>query len=146
MPSSPRRADRVGEAIREEIATFLNGGVKDPRVAGMVTVTAVEITRDLRHARVFVSVLGSEEEKKETEEKKREGSKQGQQYVSNTQQAKEARKEAAALPLKNYDDLSVEDIEKKAGGLSKANIEDLLDYEKQHKNRKTLVEALGRKL
>ncbi len=88
----------------------------------------------------------SEEEKKETEEKKREGSKKGQQYVSNTQEAKQARKEAAALPLKNYDDLSVEDVEKKAGGLSKADIEDLLDYEKQHKNRKTLVEALDRKL
>jgi hypothetical protein len=87
----------------------------------------------------------SEEEKEETEEKKREGSKQGKQYVSNTDEAKQARKEAAALPLQNYDDLSVEDVEKKAGGLSKDDIEDLLDYEKQHKNRKTLVEALERK-
>ncbi|HKG92656.1 MAG TPA: 30S ribosome-binding factor RbfA [Gemmatimonadaceae bacterium] len=66
MPSSPRRSDRVGEAIREEIATFLAEGVKDPRVVGMVTVTGVELTRDLRHARVFVSVLGSEEEKRAT--------------------------------------------------------------------------------
>ena len=66
MPSSPRRADRVGEAIREEIATFLSEGVKDPRVVGMVTVTGVELTRDLRHARVFVSILGSDEEKKTT--------------------------------------------------------------------------------
>jgi hypothetical protein len=88
----------------------------------------------------------SEEEKKETEAKKREGSEQGQQYVPNMQEAKEARKETAALPLKNYDDLGVEDVEKKAGGLSKDDIEDLLDYEKQHKNRKTLVEALNRKL
>lgn len=66
MPSSPRRSDRVGEAIREEIATFLAEGVKDPRVVGMVTVTGVDITRDLRHARVFVSVLGSDEEKRAT--------------------------------------------------------------------------------
>lgn len=88
----------------------------------------------------------SEEEKEETEEKKREGSKRDQQYVPNTQEAKQARKEAAALPLKNYDGLSVEDVEKKAGGLSKDDIEDLLDYEKQHKNRKTLVEALNRRL
>ena len=87
----------------------------------------------------------SEEEKEETEEKKREGSKQGKQYVSNTDEAKQARKEAAPLPLQNYDDLSVEDVENKAGGLSKDDIEDLLDYEKQHKNRKTLVEALERK-
>ena len=88
----------------------------------------------------------SEKEQKETEKKKREGSKKGQQYVSNTQEAKQARKEAAALPLKNYDDLSVEDVEKKATGLSKDDIEDLLDYEKQHKNRKTLVVVLNRKL
>ena len=87
----------------------------------------------------------SEEEKEETERKKREGSKQGKQYVSNTDEAKEARKEAAALPLQNYDDLSVEDVENRAGGLSKDDIENLLDYEKQHKNRKTLVEALERK-
>jgi ribosome-binding factor A len=46
--------------MREEIATFLANDVKDPRVSGIVTVTAVEVTRDLRHAKVFVSVLGSE--------------------------------------------------------------------------------------
>ena len=49
--------------MREEIATFLANDVKDPRIMGLVTVTAVEITRDLRHARVFVSVLGSESQR-----------------------------------------------------------------------------------
>jgi hypothetical protein len=88
----------------------------------------------------------SEEEKEETERKKREGSKQGQQYVANTDEAKQARKQAAALPLKNYDDLGVDEVEKEAKGLSKNDIRDLLDYEKQHKNRKTLVQALDRKL
>ena len=88
----------------------------------------------------------SEAEKEETERKKREGSKQGQQYVSNTDEAKQARKEASALPLKDYDDLGVEEVEKKAKGLSKDEIQNLFDYEKQHKNRKTLVEALDRKL
>jgi hypothetical protein len=87
----------------------------------------------------------SEEERNETEQKKREGSKQGQQYVANTGEAKQARKQAA-LPLNDYDDLGVEEVEKKAQGLSKEEIQDLLDYEKQHKNRKTLVEALDRKL
>ncbi len=87
----------------------------------------------------------SEEEKEETERKKREGSKQGQQYVSNTDEAKQARQEVA-LPLKSYDDLGVEDVKKKTKGLSKDEIQDLLDYEKQHKNRRTLVEALDRKL
>ena len=52
--------------MREEIATFLANDVKDPRILGIVTVTGVEITRDLRHARVFVSVLGSESQRSAT--------------------------------------------------------------------------------
>ena len=62
----PRRADRVAEAIREEVATFLANDAKDPRISRLVTVTGVEVTRDLRHAKVFVSVMGSDAEKKET--------------------------------------------------------------------------------
>ncbi len=61
-----RRPDRVAEAIREQVATFLNLEVKDPRVRGFVTVTAVEVTRDLRHATVFVSVMGEDEDRKST--------------------------------------------------------------------------------
>ena len=56
----PRRPDRVAESIREQVATFLAEGAKDPRIRGFVTVTAVEMTRDLRHANVFVSVMGAE--------------------------------------------------------------------------------------
>jgi ribosome-binding factor A len=52
--------------MREEIATFLANDVKDPRILGLVTVTAVEITRDLRHAKVFVSVLGSDSQRAAT--------------------------------------------------------------------------------
>lgn len=58
--SEPRRPDRVAEAIREDVATFLAEGVKDPRIRAFVTVTAVEITRDLRHATVFVSLMGDD--------------------------------------------------------------------------------------
>ena len=58
------RSDRVAEAIRIEIATFLNEEAKDPRITGLVTVTGVEVTRDLRHAKVFVSVMGSDAERK----------------------------------------------------------------------------------
>jgi ribosome-binding factor A len=58
-----RRADRVAEAIREEIATFLTESAKDPRIVGFVTVTGVDVTADLRHAKVFVSVMGSDAEK-----------------------------------------------------------------------------------
>ncbi len=66
MPFDNRRPDRVSEAIREEIATFLTDGVKDPRVRGLVTVTGVDVTRDLRHAKVFVSVLGDDAARRET--------------------------------------------------------------------------------
>jgi ribosome-binding factor A len=52
--------------MREEIATFLANDVKDPRIMGLVTVTGVEITRDLRHAKVFVSVLGSDSQRAAT--------------------------------------------------------------------------------
>lgn len=61
-----RRADRVAEAIREEIATFLAESAKDPRIVGFVTVTGVDVTPDLRHAKVFVSVMGSDAEKSST--------------------------------------------------------------------------------
>ena len=52
--------------MREEIATFLANDIKDPRILGLVTVTGVEVTRDLRHAKVFVSVLGSESQRTST--------------------------------------------------------------------------------
>lgn len=52
-----RRADRVADQVRAAIAELLLRGLKDPRI-GMVTLTAVEMTDDLRHARVYFSVLG----------------------------------------------------------------------------------------
>jgi ribosome-binding factor A len=66
MPSDNRRPDRVAAAIREEIATFLAEGPRDPRMTGFVTVTGVDVTRDLRHAKVFVSVMGSDEDRQST--------------------------------------------------------------------------------
>jgi ribosome-binding factor A len=66
MPPDHRRSERVAEGIREEVATFLAEDVKDPRVVGLVTVTGVDVTRDLRHAKVFVSIMGSEEERRAT--------------------------------------------------------------------------------
>lgn len=67
-PRDPRRADRVGEAVREEVAAFLARDAKDPRITGLVTVTAVEMARDLRHATIFVSVLGDDAAKQSTVE------------------------------------------------------------------------------
>ena len=67
-PRDPRRPDRVGAAVREEVAAFLATSAKDPRIVGFVTVTAVEMTRDLRHASVYVSVMGTEAEVEATVE------------------------------------------------------------------------------
>jgi ribosome-binding factor A len=66
MATEHRRADRVAAAIREEVATFLAEDAKDPRITGLVTVTGVDVTRDLRHAKVFVSVMGSDTERAST--------------------------------------------------------------------------------
>ena len=66
MANEHRRGDRVAEAIREEVATFLAVDVKDPRVTGLVTVTGCEVTRDLRSAKVFVSIMGTETERHAT--------------------------------------------------------------------------------
>lgn len=66
MASTNRRPDRVAEAIRVEVATFLSQDVKDPRIVGLVTVTGVDVSRDLRVATVFVSIYGSETERAAT--------------------------------------------------------------------------------
>lgn len=54
---SAERMRRVDEAVREVLSDTLSQGLKDPRV-GFVTVTDVKTSPDLRHARVYVSVLG----------------------------------------------------------------------------------------
>jgi len=56
------RLRRVDEAVRAVLSDAIATDLKDPRV-GFITVTSVETSPDLRHARVFVSVLGSDEER-----------------------------------------------------------------------------------
>ena len=60
----PPRMRRVNEAMREVLSARITEGLKDPRV-GFVTVTSVETSTDLRYARVYVSVLGDEQEREE---------------------------------------------------------------------------------
>ena len=55
------RADRVSQQIQREIAMILQREIKDPRV-GMATVSDVELTRDLQHAKVFVTFFLNEED------------------------------------------------------------------------------------
>ena len=59
------RMRRVNEAVKEVLSARLAEGLKDPRI-GFVTVTAVDTSPDLRHARVFVSVLGGSDEREQT--------------------------------------------------------------------------------
>ena len=59
------RTERVADLIRQELARLLERDVKDPRV-GFVTVTRVEVTRDLRNARVAVTILGDGQKKKDS--------------------------------------------------------------------------------
>jgi ribosome-binding factor A len=61
------RVGRVGEQIKKEIVDIVRSEIKDPRV-GFVTIMDVETSGDLQHATIFVSVLGKEEQRKETME------------------------------------------------------------------------------
>lgn len=55
-----RRVERVGEAVRDAIAEMLTREIKDPRI-GMVTLIAVDVSPDLRQARIHFSCMGDEE-------------------------------------------------------------------------------------
>lgn len=60
---SSARPERVQEALRQEISRIVQNEMRDPRL-GFLTITGVELTRDLRYARVYFSVLGEEKDKK----------------------------------------------------------------------------------
>jgi ribosome-binding factor A len=64
MPN-PHRQEKLGELIAVELSDLLRTRVKDPRV-GFASVTHVEVSGDLRHAKIFVSVLGTEDEQAAT--------------------------------------------------------------------------------
>ena len=61
-----QRIDRLNSLLREVISEVIKRDVKNPQVSELVTVTRVEITKDLRQAKVYVSIIGSEKERKET--------------------------------------------------------------------------------
>ncbi len=58
-----RRLGRVNANLRQEISAILANEVKDPRVEGMVSVTAVDVSPDMRRARVYVSVYGAADDR-----------------------------------------------------------------------------------
>ena len=59
------RQDQLGELIAEELSDLIRTRMKDPRV-GFASITTVQVSGDLRHAKVFVSVMGSSEDQRAT--------------------------------------------------------------------------------
>ena len=65
--ATTRRVSRVAELIKREVSQMLLSGIKDDRVgAGMVSVTDVDVSGDLQHAKIYVSIYGTDEAKAET--------------------------------------------------------------------------------
>ena len=60
-----KRSERVQELLLKEISTLIQKGLKDPRI-GFATVTTVELTNNLKHAKVYISVFGTESEQCDT--------------------------------------------------------------------------------
>ena len=57
-----RRVERVNQLLREELSHLAQRQLKDPRLRTLMTITEVDVSPDLRHARVYVSVMGDAEE------------------------------------------------------------------------------------
>jgi len=57
-----RRAERVNELLREEISAIVQRDLKDPRLGGLISITEVQTSPDFQHARVFVSIMGTDAE------------------------------------------------------------------------------------
>lgn len=63
---SENRQRRVAEQIKKDVSSIIASDLKDPRVAGITSVTEVRLSRDLKYASVYVSIYGSDTEKEET--------------------------------------------------------------------------------
>jgi ribosome-binding factor A len=61
MPT--RRIERLNEQLRADLAELIGREVKDPRLSGLVTVTSVDLSPDLRHAKVYISVFGTDDDR-----------------------------------------------------------------------------------
>ena len=58
------RGGRINEEVKREVSNIIQNEIKDPRLTAMVSVTDVKVTRDLRYAKVFVSIFGKNDEEK----------------------------------------------------------------------------------
>lgn len=58
------RTNMISEEMKKEISTIIQNELKDPRLPKMISVISADVTRDLRYAKIFISVLGNETDKK----------------------------------------------------------------------------------
>ncbi len=63
-----RRTERVSGVLREEVSRLVSGALRDPRLSPLVTVARVEVSADLQHATLAVTVLGDERQRREAME------------------------------------------------------------------------------
>ncbi len=61
-----KRTDRLNSLLKEVLSEVIRKDVKNPHVHEFITVTGVDISKDLRHAKVYVSIIGNDQEKSET--------------------------------------------------------------------------------
>ncbi|PJI10176.1 MULTISPECIES: 30S ribosome-binding factor RbfA [Clostridium] len=62
------RAGRINEEVKKAVSNIIQNDIRDPRFTSMVSVLKVDVTKDLKYAKVFVSILGDDAKKKETME------------------------------------------------------------------------------
>lgn len=60
------RSGRINEEMKKEISNIIQNDIRDPRLSAMISVTKVDVTKDLRYAKVYVSIFGKDEEKQES--------------------------------------------------------------------------------
>lgn len=58
------RGGRINEEVRREISNIIRDEIKDPRMTAMISITAVKVSKDLRYAKVFVSIFGKDDQEK----------------------------------------------------------------------------------
>ena len=63
---SENRVRRVAEQVKKDVSQIIGYEMKDPRLAGITSVTDVQLSRDLRYASIYVSIFGSDQVKEET--------------------------------------------------------------------------------
>ena len=61
-----KRTRRIAQELKKEVSSIISIDLKDPRVSSLASITDVELTNDLSQAKIFVSIIGDDEEKEET--------------------------------------------------------------------------------